>query len=84
MAHTPPQSGLALTDPGGFGFVVDQIRPVERSAREIAEAEYRAGGLQWSESLDGGPPPTYCWYRRRCGSTGKERATLAFPALLLI
>ncbi len=57
MAHTPPQSGLALTDPGGFGFVVDQIRPVERSAREIAEAEYRAGGLQWSESLDGGPPP---------------------------
>ena len=27
------------------------------SAREIAEAEHRAGGLQWSESLDGGPPP---------------------------
>ena len=38
-------------------FFVDQIRPVERSAREIVETEHRASVLQWNDGLDRVRPP---------------------------
>ena len=38
--------------------VVDQIGPVERPAREIAEADHRAGGLQWGDGLERVRPPS--------------------------
>ena len=41
-----------------FRFAADEVRPVERTAREVAEAEHRAGGLQGQDGLDGVRPPS--------------------------
>ena len=51
-------------------FVVDQIGPVKRSAREIAEAKHGAGGLQWSDCLARIRPPPVTGINHDAGGEG--------------